>query len=130
MRHRLCSCLGLGNPNQEILDNEYVLPKSLTKFLDDFIDTFSLPKQYGGCDYSLRDNLLKIGIEPSYAGDYLEIVAFDLDDKLNCWWQKGYAWGAYGTGIRKTYKFYKNYKRKSKFVKFIDKWYDIVKSEI
>lgn len=130
MRHRLCVNTGLGNPNKEILDNNFKLPKSLHKFADEFINTFSLPRQYQGFDYSLNDVIFRLGIEPAYEGEYLEMIYFDLSDKTNCCWIKGIAKGAYGTGIRKTYKFYGEYKRKSKFIKFIDKWYDIVVREL
>ena len=129
MRHRN-NFTGLGNPNDEILPNNFDFPKELKDFADDFIDNFKVPKEYNGFDFSFWNSQLRVGIEPTYAGEELEIVCFDLDDKSNCWWSTGMSFGGYGTGIRSSIKFYGDYKKKGKFVKFIDKWYDIVKSEM
>lgn len=117
---------GLGNPNKPILDNNIKFNKKLKKFADDFIDNFKLIKKYNGFNYSLYNNQFRLGIEPMYMYDELEIICFDLENKGNCWWRKGIAFGAYGSRVVSTYRFYGDYKRKSKFVKFIDKWYDII----
>lgn len=117
---------GLGNPNKPILDNNIKFNKKLKKFADDFIDNFKLIKKYNGFNYSLYDNQFRLGIEPMYMYDELEMICFDLDNKNDSYWLTGISFGAYGTGIKKRYKFYGDYKNKAKFVKFIDKWYDII----
>ena len=42
----------------------------------------------------------------------------------------GYSWDAWGSGIRSTAKLYSNYKNKSKFIKFVDKWHPKIYAHI
>ena len=117
MRHRYSNNTGLGNPEKEILENNFAFPESLKEFAEDLINNFSLMKEYDGFDYSLDGDVLKFGIEPSYMYDKLEIVCFRLDDKTKSWWRKGIAFGVYGTKVVSKYKFYEDYKKKKQIYK-------------
>lgn len=130
MRHRINNGItGLGNPEPERLNNNFKLEKN--KFWDDFLNdasaNFRLISECGGFDYQLSDGIFRFGIEPSYERDPLLIIQFDFEDKDNCFIEKGISFGAYGSNVVKTYKFYGEYKYKSKFIKFIDKYYNELK---
>lgn len=47
--------------------------------------------------------------------------SYSIDQKLS-----GKAWGPYGSGLVIKEKYYSEYKRKSKFVKFVDKWHNVL----
>lgn len=130
MRHRIGNArTGLGNSNPEILDNNGNLEKSefWDRFQEDLSEILSLVKEYSGFDFYIGETEFNVGIEPAYAGERLQIIHFDFVDKNSCYKRTGFAFGLYGTGIRETYTFYGNYTYKSKFIKFIDKYYDDLK---
>ena len=78
-------------------------------------------------DFIIRDNIIKFGIEPAYMYDPLYTITFDLENKDNCALEKGISFGDYGSNVLSTERLYKDYKKKSKFIKLIDKWYEEIK---
>lgn len=120
MRHRLVSGTGLGNPDPVLLNNQGEINK---EFADEAIATYFHEEE--GFDFQVDENSITIGIEPSYQGDELKIVHINKD-KNKSFIQRGKAWGPYGSQITKTTHIYGEYKNKGKFVKFVDKWYDVL----
>lgn len=120
MRHRMTSvCTGLGNPDKELLDNSGKINK---EFADAVINTY-MPGE--SCDFKITDICVMAGIEPAYMYQRLKIVCI-FKEKEYSYIQDGYAFGMYGSGIVKKIKWYKDYKRKCKFVNFVDKWHKVL----
>ncbi len=132
MRHRIgCAALtGLGNPSPEIIPNKNVRDeelKILLKFAakDAYAKFF---KHFGYCDVGIDCNDIVLGVEPAYQYEDLKIIRFK-PNKERCSFSTGYARGDYGSRICKTEKLYRDYKYKSKFVRFIDKWHPVLYNE-
>jgi len=64
-----------------------------------------------------------IGIVPAYQYEYLKIV-YIAPEKENSYIENGRAWGSYGSQIGSTLRYYKDYKKKSKFIRFVDRWHE------
>lgn len=120
MRHRIVSGTGLGNPDPVLLNNKGVINK---EFADDAIANYFQDEE--GFDFKANGYSVTIGIEPTYQYDDLKIIHIH-EDKSHSYIQRGKAWGPYGSQIAKNTKVYKDYKRKSKFVKFVDKWHKVL----
>lgn len=120
MRHRLINSIGFGNPSPVLLDNK---GKINNDFAMDALRTY-FSKEFG-FDFNITKNEIAIGIEPAYQYERLKIISINKD-KSKSYIQTGKAWGPYGSQIAKNTKTYKEYKNKSKFVKFIDKWHPIL----
>lgn len=119
MRHRMASGTGLGNPSGEILNNSGTINKEMaTEVIDLFFS------KWGGIDYQIDDDGIKIGIEPTYQYEELKII-YIAKNKGNSYIQYGKAWGSYGSEIASTTRYYSDYKNKSKFIKFVDKWHKL-----
>ena len=125
MRHNVVNLMGLGNPEPCELDNNIKLDKS--KFWDSFLielqKSYPIFSNFDGFDFHLAKNGFAFGIEPSYQFDELLIVYIDFYDKNNSYIERGFATGFYGSNCVSKTKFYKDYKRKSKFIRFVDEWY-------
>lgn len=132
MRHRILGFNGLGNPEPTILNNNKKIKKSdfWDKFLEDVIKNFKTISEYGGFDFQVTEDRFMFGIEPSYEGDDLQIIQFNFKDKSLCCIEQGRAFGAYGSDIVSKFRYYGDYKNKTKFVRFIDKWYDRIYEEV
>lgn len=126
MRHRLSNITGIGGGDPVILDNNLQLEKSefWDKFLEDSQLNFKTIDNYEGFDFHLDEQGFTFGIEPSYKFDDLQIIHFDFKNKRDCYIQQGIAFGYYGTKIVCKIKRYGEYTRKTKFIRFIDKWYE------
>lgn len=126
MQHRISYMLGLGSPERPKLNNNITIPKDefWTKFLVDCIDNFGPIAEYKGFDLHLSEIGFLFGIEPSYQYDDVLIIGIMFSAKQNCFIERGTAFGSYGSKQLTKIKVYADYKRKSKFTKFIDKWYD------
>lgn len=125
MRHRIGGWnTGLGNPSSAQLNNNVKLKKEMKLMLKEAVDFYF--KDWDGCDYQIEKNEITIGIEPSYQYDRLKIIRI-ATIKENSYIKTGRAWGSYGSEIASTIKYYNEYKYKSKFVKFIDKWHKTIK---
>lgn len=130
MRHRLGdigSQIGLGNPSAVLLDNKWskseTYNKKIKRMLKDGTGLYF--KDIGGCDFTIIKDRIDFGIEPAYQFENLKIISVNKEIGLS-FIQTGRAFDYYGSGIRSTIKYYKNYKLKSKFVRFIDKWHKAV----
>jgi hypothetical protein len=126
MYHRIGGITGFGNSFPCELDNNVKLEQCefWDNFLEDCQSNFKTIANYFGFDYSLTNDIFAFGIEPSYKYDDLQIIYIDLNDKGGCAIREGRAWGYYGTHTLTKIRYYKDYKKKSKFIRFIDKWYD------
>ena len=125
MRHRIgiAAMTGLGNPNQELLKNKGNLTKDIKKMLDEAIKLYF--SKWGGVDFDIQDDYINFGIEPAYQHEHLLIINLRRE-KYRSSIERGVAWGAWGSEIASTIKSYGEYKTKSKFVKFIDKWHGTI----
>lgn len=117
MRHRMASGFGLGNPSQPLLNNKGAVNGS---FASDAITEYF--QRYEGFDYQINEDEILVGIEPAYQYDRLKIIRI-CKNKSDSYIQIGRAWGPYGSQIGSTTKYYKDYKNKSKFVRFVDRWH-------
>ena len=119
----------LDNEISKFNEEQKELLNSITK---DFIEQFDSEEKgyklggYDRCDFGWNDKVFEVGLEPSYIWDKLLIFRFDLENKDNSIVLYGTAFGYYGTKIAVKTRYLKNYKRKSKFANFINKWYEKV----
>lgn len=83
--------------------------------------------------YPTGNLLLEIGNEPRYMKDPLNIITFDgwryrRYTSNQTGFESGIAWGPYGTQIQSRFKKLTDYKRCSKYSKFIEKWLPTIES--
>jgi len=129
MRYRMgmAALTGLGNPSKELING---IP-SKNKKLNALVNKASKEayelffKYFGHCDAQIARGEIIIGVEPAYMYEDLKIIRIDFDKELSSF-QTGYAFGGWGSGIRSTTRYYKEYKYTSKFIKFIDKWHPVL----
>jgi hypothetical protein len=117
MRHRIVSGTGFGNPEPALLTNTGNVDK---EFAEAAIKAYF--EDWEGFDYDVTDDVVKVGIEPAYQYDKLKILEIHRD-KSKSSIRHGKAWGAYGSKLVSTVKTYGEYKRRNKFVKFVDEWH-------
>ncbi len=124
MRHNIVNAMGLGNSEPCELDNNIILKKC--EFWGNFLyalqNNFPQFTEDDYFDCHLSNTGFAFGIEPSYQFDDLLIVYIDFYDKNNSYIKRGFATGFYGANCVSKTKFYKDYKLKSKFVRFVDEW--------
>lgn len=129
------TCLGLGNPEQCLLDNQWTdnkeLNSSIKEMLSEAINIWFT--KYGGVDFDIvtSENGVSIifGIEPTYMYDPLIVYCIDTD-KDKSYRLRGVAWGLYGSQIAKTIKYYSDYKNLCQFTRFVDKWSNILNENL
>jgi hypothetical protein len=120
---------GIGNSEPELMDGQTTGNSNYDELINecskDCYETFfkGTKMDYGGVDAGVRDGKITIGIEPAYFGDDLKVVVIK-PVKDWCYIATGHAFGYYGSGIRHTNRYYKDYKYNSKFKQFIDKWHE------
>lgn len=120
--------LGELNESQKELLNEITC---------DFISQFDSEEKcyklggYDRCDFGwLTSKVFVVGLEPSYQWDRLLVFQFNFERKEMSAVLTGTAFGPYGTNIAMKIKCLKDYKRKTKFFNFINKWYDKIKEKL
>jgi hypothetical protein len=122
---------GLGSSSQDLLNNQWTDNEDFNNILkqcfEEAIDTFKPINEFGGLDFAIDGHMIRFGFEPTYMHEHLYIININLEDKTCSYIKTGIAWGAYGSDIAANIKFYSSYKNKGKFVKFIDKWFPILK---
>lgn len=119
MRH--CIATVLGNNNTRFnLDNKGKVNKA---FADAAIKEYF--EYWEGFDFHVDKKQVVVGIEPSYQGDNLLVVAIHKDKKKSAI-QTGRAFGYYGSGVRKRTRTYAEYKLNSKFKRFVDQWHAVL----
>ncbi len=93
-------------------------------FSKDVYETFfkGTSMDEGYVDAGVRDFHVRAGIEPGYMYNPLKIIEIH-EKKEHSRLITGYSWEAWGSGLRLTKRYYMDYKYKSKFVKFVDKWH-------
>lgn len=111
-----------GNNSPERLENVGTTTPEILAMFSEAIKTFPEMKLHEGLDYHIGSDLIFMGIEPSYFGDNLEIVTI-ARDKAQSTIETGHAFGMYGSGIRSRKKSYSEFKRPTRFTKFIDAWH-------
>jgi len=114
---------GLGNPNPAILNNTGKITKPIKKMADEAIELYF--QERGGFDFNIEKDGIIFGIEPSYMYEKLKIICLAKKKEFS-YIKTGYAWGGWGSEICATTKYYGDYKYKSKFVKFIDKYHSTI----
>jgi len=137
MRHRMgiAGCTGFGNPDKCLMDNQWSenekLNAALKAMFDDAIGLYF--SRYGGLDFQIElgDNAFNIcmGYEPGYKYEKLNIININ-SNKPESAHKTGIAFGYYGSGIRSASKSYADYKKHSKFTRFIDKWYPLIQGAL
>lgn len=129
--HRMVTGTGFGNPNKALMNNERSKDESLNttikEMLTEAIDIWF--KDYEGCDFGIGvdDTAVAVmfGIEPSYQYDPLKVyTVFSNSMKDKSYYLNGKAWGSYGSNVAKHTRMYKDFKKSSKFTRFVDKWSD------
>lgn len=125
---------GIGNPDPELMDGQSSGKKALDKLINqcakDCYNTFfkDTKMDYDGVDAGAQVDAVRLGIEPAYFGDNLKMIEIREKKELSTY-QTGHAFGYYGSGIRSRIRSYRQYKRRSKFVRFIDKWHPLLFKE-
>lgn len=130
MRHRLIDFnYGIGNPDPVLLSNNGSLTENpfWDNFLEDACKKFNIIKDNYGFDFQINRKGFSFGLEPAYEGEDLFIIHFNFKNKDLSFYCNGRSFGPYGSNIVKRTKFYKDYQRRSKIIKFIDQWYDQLK---
>lgn len=126
MKRRMVTGTGLGVSSPDLISGQSTgnekLDALLNEIAKDCYDTFGLEK-YGYCDAGFEGDEARFGVEPSYKFDPLKlvIIAKEKDDSK---YITGRAIGYYGSEVQSTVKEYGDYKKKSKFTRFVDKWHD------
>lgn len=93
----------------------------LNEIAKDCYDTFSF-KTYGYCEAGFDGNEARFGIEPTYQFEDLKLIII-CKNKEESRYITGRAVGAWASAIQQKTKEYGNYKKTSKFTRFVDKWY-------
>lgn len=145
MRHRIgmAECTHLGNPEPCELNNQWSgnekLDSLCKEMFDEAISLWFKDRRgldMGGVDFGIQRSdgkiIVSFGLEPAYKLQrYFVITVNTYKGESNQ--SEGIAYGFYGSNIVKTTRFYKDYKVKSKFIRFVDKWqpklFDILKSK-
>ena len=133
MKHRIGGLeTGLGVSSPDYLDNNLAIEPSefWESFLADLEKNYKIFKKYGGFDYHKEKDVFAFGIEPTYKGDELLVITINLKDKKLSTLETGISRGLYGTDICSRSFKYSDYKLKSKFIKFVDKWWSLLREEL
>lgn len=117
MKHRLVNN-GFGANAEVHLNNWGSLNESFANAVMDF---FALAETEG-LDYQVDSDTVSVGIEPTYQYDELKIVKI-VKNKEDSTYTTGKSFGPYGSKVVSRTKRFGDYKRKSKFTKFVDAWH-------
>lgn len=124
MRHRMVTGTGLGNPSAPLIDGKSTGSKKRDMLINECAkeshDLFFT--KYGYCDAQSRTDEIRLGVEPAYQFDPLKVVSIQRVKEMS-YLMTGKSFAAYGSGIRSTKKYYRDYKYNSKFKQLIDKWH-------
>ena len=133
MKHRIGGLeTGLGGSSMCYLDNNIAIEpcKFWDTFLYDLEKNYKIFRGYQGFDYHKEKEIFAFGIEPTYKGDELLVITINLKDKKLSTLDTGISRGFYGTDICSRSFKYSDYKLKSKFVRFVDKWWPLLREEL
>lgn len=127
--------IGLGNSSPEIFNNKWSgveeFDNILKAFFDDVLIEVDYFKEFGGFDFSIKNENKKlrisIGIEPTYKHDVY--ICFSVDDnKDNISIQIGHANGYYGSDIEIDKVYDSNTLEYKQFKKCVDKHFNKLES--
>lgn len=142
MRNRIGCAINIGigrsvGTNFNLFNNYEELDDAQTKLVEEMVKEYLInfaSWYYEGmekecsADFGYFDErYFNIGWEPSYQYEPLSIISFDLQDKGDTYIMHGTSFGPYGTNVASKLRYYREYKNKSKCIKFIDKYYDLLK---
>ena len=115
---------GLGKPEKDVLDNNIKIRKNklFDEFLDSVLKNFKIIAKYNGFSYHYEKKGFKFGIEAPYKYDDTQIIYIDFDDIGESYIEEGRAWGCYGSDCLTRRRYFKDYVRRSKFVRFVEEW--------
>jgi len=82
-------------------------------------------ESFGYCDAGVDGNEIRIGIEPAYQFEPLKVIVLTPDIN-ECAFITGRAVGLWASAVISKIKMFCDYKNKSKFVRFIEKWHPIL----
>jgi hypothetical protein len=127
MRHRIgdAASTGLGNPEPELVSGRSTGNPERDTLINaaakECYEGFGFEK-YGYCDAGEDGNEVRLGVEPAYQYQPLKLIIIAREKECSRF-VTGRAWGAWGSDIASTTREYGDYTRRSKFVRFIDKWH-------
>lgn len=109
----------LGSNQKKLLTNngEVLNKKFATELISEYFEEFE------GFDFQIEEDYVLFGIIPAYQFDKLKIICIHKNKGLS-FIKTGQAKDYYGEGVRTTTKYYREYKNKCKFIKFIDRWHE------
>ena len=125
MKHRgSAEQTGLGGNAEALISGKNtsgVPDELLNEIAKDCYETFSFEK-LGRCEAGFDGDEARFGFEPTYQFDPLKliIIAKDKDESRMVTGRAIEPWAA---RCLQTIKEYRDYQRKSKFVRFVDKWH-------
>lgn len=130
MRHRIAgaAATGLGNPSTAFMDGKSTGSKErdglINKCAKEAYELFfkGTKLDYDLCDAQDGMDEVRVGIEPAYQFEKLKMVSIARVKNMSSI-TTGIAYGAWGSGIRSSRKYYKDCKTNSKFKRFIDAWH-------
>lgn len=114
-----------GNSSPELISG---LPTGDTKFdalineaAKECYDTFGFEK-FGYCEAGIDGGEIRFGVEPAYMYEDLKLITINKE-KNESRYITGVAWGPWGSNIASNSREYGQYRRRSKFTRFVDKWH-------
>ena len=119
---------GIGNSEPELMDGQSTgnpeLDKVINECAKDCYEQFfkGTRLDYEAIDAGANEYGITFGIEPAYKDWDLKVVVF-MEDKSRCRYETGISRGWYGSQVCSTARYYGDYKKQSKFTRFIDKWH-------
>lgn len=120
MRRRMCPNIGLGVSRPDILTNTGK-PRAVHRRMAKAMEKHFMKGDYV-MDYDIDYDSVKIGSEPSYQYQNLTVITIHRNKSLSTI-TTGRAFSHYGTGIRSRTRIYRDFKYRSKFVRFVDRWH-------
>src|SRR5262249_23636472 len=127
MRHRIGDAVstGLGNPTAELISGRSTGDEKRDALIrlaaQDCFETFGF-ERYGYIDAGEDGHEVCFGIEPAYQYEDLKLIVIAKERDYSRF-ITGRAWGPWGSEIATTIREYGDYRLRSKFVRFIDKWH-------
>jgi hypothetical protein len=130
MRHQIghAAATGLGNPAPELVSGRSTGDRKRDALINDAAKdcygSFGF-KQHGYCDAGEDGHEVRLGVEPAYQYEDLKVIIISKEKDYSRI-ITGRPWGPWGSQVASTIREYGDYKRRSKFVRFIDKWHPLL----
>ena len=113
-----------GKQETYVLDNNIKLRKCSfwEEFLVDVCKNYKTINLYEGYNFHVSKDGFTFGIEAAYKYDDTQIIYIDFNDVSQSFIEEGRAWGYYGSDCLTKRRYYKDYVKNSKFIRFCNKW--------